>query len=91
MEDVIGWAGNILLSITGPALVLECFAFKREAKSLPITFLWIWFVGEILSWLFIILMQYEDAAPLHFNYGLNTLCVAIVIGYYYRDYPHNDL
>lgn len=85
MEELVGWIGNALLSITGPALALECI-FKGKTSVREIGFLWIWFVGEIFAWSYVIIKNYPGAEPLHFNYGMNTISVAIVIAYYYKDF-----
>jgi len=86
VEELIGYLGNGLLTATGLSLAIECLITGKTSIR-PVWFAWVWFSGEVLGWMYLF-MKGIMAAPLHFNYGLNTICVAIVLMYYYKDYPY---
>jgi uncharacterized protein with PQ loop repeat len=88
VTETIGWIGNILFAICGIPQVIKTFRTK-SAKDLNITFLCLWFAGELLTFLYIVIGDLETASfhfPLYFNYIVNIFmaCFLLYAKYYYQ-------
>lgn len=92
INEIIGWAGNILFAICGFPQVVKTFRSK-SVKDLSAMFLWMWLLGEILTFIYIVLGDWEIGIahfPLYFNYMVNIVMAAYLIfaKYYYpKKYP----
>ena len=79
--EVIGWMGSILFSICGVPQVIKTFKTKR-ADDLSHMFLWFWFLGEILTLIYIVYTDIQKENyhfPLYFNYIFNLIIVSYLI------------
>jgi len=86
-NEIIGWIGNILFAICGIPQVIKTFRSK-SAKDLSLLFLWLWFSGELLSFIYILTGDLETGDyhfPLYFNYIVNIFmaCFLLYAKYYY--------
>lgn len=77
MLEYIGWAGSILLAFCG---LPQAFQSYKVQNSDGITwgFLLMWFVGEILTIIYILPKWYW---PLLFNYFANVIFISVIIYY----------
>lgn len=80
MGTYIGWVGAVLLSVCALPQAVVCLRTGKSTGLSPI-FLWMWFLGEVLSCLYIV--GWLWSAPLVFNYGLNILLIGIMLKYKY--------
>jgi len=81
MNETIGWVGNILFALCGLPQVIQTYRTK-SAKDLSVLFLWFWFLGEILTFTYILLVDWETGIshfPLYFNYIVNTFMAMYLI------------
>ncbi len=88
MNETIGWVGNILFAICGLPQVIKTFRTK-SANDLSVLFLWLWFWGEILTFIYILLGDWETGIahfPLYFNYIVNIF-MAVYLIYAKYTYP----
>ena len=60
INETIGWTGNILFAICGIPQVIKTYRSK-SAKDLSLLFLWLWFVGELLTFIYIVVGDLETA------------------------------
>lgn len=86
-NETIGWIGNILFAICGFPQVIKTFRSK-SVKDLSALFLWMWFAGELLTFVYIIVGDLETETyhiPLYFNYIVNIfmVCFLIYAKYFY--------
>lgn len=79
--EVFGWLGALLLSVCGLPQMIESI-IKRKTEGISITFLWSWFVGEILTLIYIS-SQNVLSIQLLLNYSLNVVFIAVILYYYY--------
>ena len=80
-NETIGWIGNILFAICGIPQVIKTYKSK-SVKDLSALFLWMWFAGELLTFIYIIVGDLETATfhfPLYFNYMVNVFMVCFLI------------
>jgi uncharacterized protein with PQ loop repeat len=87
INETIGWIGNILFAICAIPQVIKTFRSK-SVKDLSVLFLWMWFVGELLTFIYIGFGDLETDTfhlPLYFNYVVNIFmaCFLIYAKYYY--------
>jgi len=80
MIDLIGWMGALLLGICGIPEVIH--TLQTSQVNLTWGLLLFWFFGEILA----LIYTYNKSKkvrlfPLIFNYGLNIICISILIWY----------
>jgi len=81
INETIGWTGNILFAICGIPQVIKTYRSK-SAKDLSLLFLWLWFVGELLTFIYIVVGDLETAIfhyPLYFNYIVNIFMVCFLL------------
>lgn len=76
---VVGLLGSLLLALCGLPLVLTAIRTKKSNDNL--SFLLLWFFGEIFS-VFYALTNVGFSWPLLLNYGFNIIFITIVL--YYR-------
>ena len=92
MIETIGWTGNILFAICGLPQVIKTYRSKR-AHDLSALFLWLWFLGEILTFVYIIAGDLQSDTlhiPLYFNYTVNTAMAVYLLFAkytYHKKYP----
>ena len=81
LNETIGWIGNILFAICGIPQVIKTYRTK-SAKDLSVLFLWLWFAGELLTFVYIIIGDIESNSthfPLYFNYMVNIFMACFLI------------
>ena len=81
--ETLGWIGGILLAFCGLPQAWESWKTKSSA-GLTWGFLWMWFLGEIFTVIYVIPKWHW---PLIFNYTANILFLLIII--YYKIRPGN--
>lgn len=95
LVETIGWVGNILFAVCGIPQVIKTYQSK-SAKDLSVVFLWLWFAGELLTFVYIVIGDLKTATthfPMYFNYAVNIFmaCFLIYAKYYYpKKYPENS-
>jgi len=80
-NEIIGWIGNILFAICGIPQVIKTFRSK-SVKDLSVWFLWMWFAGELLTFIYIVIGDIEtnhQHFPLYFNYLVNILMACFLL------------
>jgi len=88
-NEIIGWMGSILFAICALPQVIHTFKTKKT-DDLNELFLWLWFLGEILTLCYIFI---DDTAtknyhiPLYFNYIFNILLLFYLI---FAKYTYNS-
>ena len=87
INETIGWIGNILFAVCGIPQVIKTF-LSKSAKDLSLLFLWLWFSGELLTFIYILTSDLETANfhfPLYFNYIVNIFmsCFLLYAKYVY--------
>ena len=95
LNETIGWIGNILFAICGIPQVIKTFQTK-SAKDLSLLFLWLWFAGELLTFIYILIGDLETASfhfPLYFNYIVNIImaCFLLYAKYVYPKKFRNSI
>lgn len=93
LTETVGWIGNILFAICGLPQVIKTYRCK-SANDLSVLFLWMWLMGEILTFTYIIIGDWETGIPhfpLYFNYIVNIF-MAVYLVYakytYPKKFPH---
>ena len=79
--ETIGWLGSILLAFCGLPQAIESYKTKNS-DGLTWGFISMWFVGEILTVIYIIPKWHW---PLIFNYTANIIFLSIIL--YYKIKP----
>jgi uncharacterized protein with PQ loop repeat len=78
--EIVGWIGSVLLALCGLPLAWQSFRDKHS-HGISNAFLVMWLVGELLTFSYV--LPKKDY-PLLFNYGLNIVCLVIVIRYKFK-------
>lgn len=73
--ETIGWIGSILLAFCGLPQAIESYKTKSSA-GLTWGFILMWFVGEILTVIYIIPKWHW---PLIFNYTANIIFLSVIL------------
>ena len=92
INETIGWVGNILFAICGIPQVIKTFRTK-SAKDLSVLFLWLWLLGELLTFVYILVGDWETGIAhfsLYFNYAVNIFMAVYLIWAKYA-YPKKYL
>ena len=79
--ETIGWTGNIIFAICGLPQVVKTFRSK-SAHDLSELFLWLWLIGELLTFIYILASDWRSATthfPLYFNYAVNLFMASYLI------------
>lgn len=74
--EIVGWIGSICFAICGLPAAYE--AIRDKACSYSWTFLALWGIGEVFTSIYVI---YLGNLALLFNYGMNFICLVILIYY----------
>lgn len=75
MITTIGFIGAFLFGICAFPQVYQVWK-TQDTKSLSLSFLIIWALGEVFTWIYIVLQNIELEIiqwPLHMNYFLNSI------------------
>ena len=76
--ELIGWISAILLAGCGIPEVIQAFRINDSHLTWP--FLLMWFFGEVFALLYTIIKSKKvKLLPLIFNYGLNILCISVIM------------
>lgn len=78
--DIVGWLGSILLAVCAVPLAWQSFR-QKHSNGISNIFLAMWLAGEVLTFIYILPKQ---DFPLIVNYGLNLVCLAVVIRYKFK-------
>ena len=81
INETIGWIGNILFAVCAIPQVIKTFRTKRT-KDLSVLFLWLWFTGELLTFIYIVVGDIESKMvhpPLYFNYLVNIVLASFLV------------
>lgn len=78
--DIIGYIGNGLLMLCGAPLAIS--AFKTKKVKVDPVFIFMWYIGEILAAIYVML-KFGWAIPLLMNYFFNIFAISVVIYYMY--------
>jgi len=81
MNDAIGWLGAFLFAICALPQAVKTFKTKR-ANDLSWLFLWLWFGGEIFTFIYIIIDDYREQSthyPLYVNYVFNIFIIIYLL------------
>jgi MtN3 and saliva related transmembrane protein len=81
INETIGWVGNISFAICGIPQVIKTYRTK-SAKDLSVLFLWLWLFGEVLTFIYIVVGDWETSIahfPLYFNYIVNIFMAAYLL------------
>lgn len=70
---IIGWIGTILLALCGLPQVIRTYK-TGQTHDLSWSFLFMWWVGELLTFIYVIYNDHTQL-PLLMNYGLNIILV----------------
>lgn len=81
MLELIGWIGAILFAICSIPQAYQCWKTK-SAQGLSLSFLLMWFIGEVLTIIYV-LPKWD--LPLLFNYAVNILSLLVIFYYKVKD------
>lgn len=85
MLEIIGWTGSMLFALCAVPQAYKSWQ-DGHSSGLSWTFLIMWFLGEILSFAYI--MHKNDVLPLIANYILNFTFLIVIIKY--KLYPRKQ-
>ncbi len=91
-NETIGWIGNILFAVCGLPQVIKTYR-TRTAKDLSLLFLLMWLLGELLTFIYILIGDWETGIPhfpLYFNYFVNVFMAGYLV-YARLVYPKKHL
>jgi len=77
--SILGWLGASLLALCGLPAAIDVIG-KGTAEGYSQAFIGMWFAGEVLTLIYVILRHGFDK-PLIFNYGLNLTFISIILYY----------
>ena len=77
MLELIGWIGTSLLAMCALPLAYESYK-NKHSNGISNIFIAMWLIGELLTFAYVLP---KKEYPLLFNYGLNIVCLAVVIRY----------
>lgn len=75
--EIIGWIGSIFLALCSVPLAWESYK-QKHSDGISNAFLTMWLVGELLTAAYVLPKQ---DYPLLLNYGLNIVCLIVVVRY----------
>lgn len=81
INETIGWIGNILFAICAIPQVIKTFRSKKT-EDLSVLFLWLWFSGELLTFIYIVIGDLETNTfhlPLYLNYIVNIFLASFLV------------
>ena len=77
--EVIGWIGNVCLSICGVPQAWQCYK-AGNSNGLSVGFILLWATGELLTFSYILSFE-KTTWPLIVNYMTNILVLMVMIRY----------
>lgn len=80
LVELVGWLGAIFLAICSFPQTLRNIK-QGTARNLSPLFIWFWFIGEILTLIYVLVGNFSW--PLFFNYGLNLTFSVVLLKLYY--------
>ena len=89
MIDLICWTASILLSLCGAPQAYLCYK-QGHARGVSHLFLGMWFWGEVLLQVYVLLKHGLDL-PLLVNYWVNLFFILIIMKYKYIERKDTDL
>lgn len=81
MHEIIGWFGAFLFAVCALPQAVKTFKTKK-ADDISWLFLWLWFLGEIFTFLYLIIDDIKLRTthfPLYINYIFNIVIVVYLI------------
>jgi len=81
MIEAVGWAGNLLFAICGLPQAIKTWKSKN-VSGLSGLFLWMWLIGELLTFVYILVSDLRDNLlhiPLYFNYAFNLVLAGYLV------------
>jgi hypothetical protein len=78
MVEFIGYTAGVLFALCGAPLAYH--AFKMGKSYEPLSFLYMWFIAEILMTIYVLETVGFDG-PLFLNYTFNIIFIMIVLKY----------
>lgn len=78
MIDIIGWLGSIFFSICALPQAIKSYK-EKSSKGISKSFMILWFLGEVLTLIYILLTTVQ--IPLIVNYVFNLICLSVVAYY----------
>ncbi len=81
MHEIIGWFGAFLFAVCALPQAVKTFKTKK-ADDISWLFLWLWFFGEIFTFLYLIIDDIKLKTthfPLYINYIFNIVIVVYLI------------
>jgi len=78
--ETIGWIGSIFLALCAVPLAWQSYK-QKHSNGVSNLFLTMWVTGELLTFAYVLPKQ---DYPLLFNYGLNIMCLVVVIKYKFK-------
>lgn len=85
--EIIGWIGSLFLGICAIPQAFKSWR-QKHSKGLSCLTLALWFLGEILVFIYTVVEITPLPYPLLFNYLLNILLLLIII--YYKWFPKDN-
>lgn len=83
MLEVIGWAGGFFFAVCAAPQAIQCWR-QGHAEGLNQTFMWLWFLGEVLSAVYVWGTTHPNPMwPLLANYGFNFALLLVIMRYLY--------
>lgn len=77
MLTYVGWLGSVLFAICGIPQAWQAYR-QGHCEGLSWSFLLLWFFGEVFTIIYV-LPKFDW--PLLFNYGVNFLCLLVLLYY----------
>lgn len=78
--EIFGWLGGFFLAICALPQLIKTVK-TRDFRGLSISYILIWFFGEIFTLLYIFTISFRW--PLLFNHGINFFISGIILLMYY--------
>lgn len=81
MNEAIGWLGAFLFAVCALPQAFKTFKTKK-ADDLSWLFLWLWILGEIFTFIYLIVDDIKVQSthyPLYVNYVFNILIVVYLL------------
>ena len=85
MIESLAWIGSVLLALCGFPMMIKSIR-DGHSDGVDATFLWMWIIGEILVWVYVVSRQ---DWPMIFNYSLNIIFVIVILKYKYFNVKGN--
>lgn len=80
-SSFLGFIGSICLAVSAAPQAFKSWK-EGHSKGLADLTLWLWFIGEVLMFLYV-LINFIDDYPLVLNYGANLIIMSVILKYKY--------